>query len=153
MNNFSGIGRIATDLVLKKSSAGMAFLSFNMAIKTPKKNKNGEALSIFINCLAFDVRAENIYKFCSKGDLLGITAYLQDGSYESKDGYKVNKIEFIITGIDFISPKKEVQKQEKEKAVEARAGAAGGGSFRKPQYETTTNNGTAFDDDDEEIPF
>ena len=49
MNQFTGIGRLTSDLELKYTQAGMAYAKFTLAInRVPKKDETD-----FINCTAW----------------------------------------------------------------------------------------------------
>lgn len=56
MNNVTLIGRLARDPELKYSQSGKAFTKFSMAVQREFKKDEVD----FINCIAWDKRAETI---------------------------------------------------------------------------------------------
>lgn len=98
MNNINLIGRLTADPVLKYSKTGTTFCNFSLAV-----SHNAEETD-FINCTAFNIIAENICKYISKGQLLAVSGELRQGSYE-KDSKKVTYYYVMCGKITFIEKK------------------------------------------------
>ena len=62
----------------------------------------------FINCIAWSKSAETIAKYVHKGDLFGVSGYIQTRSYE-KDGRMNYATEVVTTGFQFLERKREMQ--------------------------------------------
>lgn len=105
MNKICLIGRITKNIELRYTHSNMAIVSFSVAVQRNYKNANGEYDADFINCKAFDKRANIISEHFSKGSQIGIEGHLQTGSYEKEDGTKVYTTDVIVDGIDFIGSK------------------------------------------------
>ena len=103
MNSWNGIGRLTKDIELKFTpSNGKAIAKFTVAVNRDYKNANGEYEADFINCLAFDKRAEVLSQYVKKGQLIGIRGRIQTGSYDTQDGTKRYTTEILVEGFDFL---------------------------------------------------
>ena len=103
MNSWNGIGRLTKDIELKFApSNGKAIAKFTVAVNRDYKNANGEYEADFINCLAFDKRAEVLSQYVKKGQLIGIRGRIQTGSYDTQDGTKRYTTEILVEGFDFL---------------------------------------------------
>lgn len=90
------IGRTVKDIEVNNNVA-----RFSLAVKRDFKNKEGKYESDFINCVAFDKRAETLSKFVKKGQEVALEGNWRTGSYE-KDGVKVYTNEMFISNFSFI---------------------------------------------------
>lgn len=61
----------------------------------------------FINCVAFGKTSESIMKWVQKGTKILIDGRIQTGSYENRDGKKVNTFDVIINNWEFAQSKGE----------------------------------------------
>ena len=107
MNNCVISGRLTKDVDLKYASGtGLAIARCTVAVQRKYKDKKtGKYESDFINCLAFDKRAETIAQHFFKGDQVLFSGSWQTGSYSKDDGTKVYTNELLIEGFDFIGSK------------------------------------------------
>ena len=104
MNNVSLIGRVTKDVQERRTQNGTAVVSFTLAVDRRKREDGAD----FINCIAWDKAAETIARYVHKGDLFGVTGYIQTRSYE-KDGRKNYATEVVTTGFQFLERKREMQ--------------------------------------------
>ena len=102
MNKSLIMGRICKDLEIRKSQSDMSILKFTVAVNRMKK---GEA--DFINCLAFDKTADNIFNFFGKGKMICIEGHIQTGSYDNDKGQKVYTTEVVVDKFHFTGEKKD----------------------------------------------
>lgn len=100
MNYVSLSGRITKDLTLSYSTTGKAYLKFSIAV--PKDNNRDEV--DFINCTAWEKRAETIAQYFKKGSRILIQGKLTTSTYE-KNGEKRNSVEVNINSFEFIDAK------------------------------------------------
>lgn len=77
INSVVLVGRLARDVEIKQTAGGGAMATFTIAINRNYKNNNNEYDTDFINCVAFNHSANYLNKYCSKGQLIGITGQLQ----------------------------------------------------------------------------
>lgn len=99
-------GHLTADPVLKNGGTDKAYCYFTTAVNMDfGDNKHTD----FYNCTAFKKDAENLYKYQKKGDLIGITGYMESYSKEGEEinGYPVIRWRLIAREIYFLSPKKD----------------------------------------------
>lgn len=104
MNNVSLIGRLTKDVQERRTQSGTPVVSFTLAVDRRKKEDGAD----FISCIAWDKAAETIAKYVHKGDLFGLTGYIQTRSYE-KDGRRNYTTEVVTTSFQFLERKREMQ--------------------------------------------
>lgn len=102
MNQVCLIGRITKDVQERRTQNGTPVVSFTLAVDRRKKEDGAD----FINCIAWNKSAETIAKYVYKGDLFGVTGYIQTRSYE-KDGRMNYATEVVTTGFQFLEHKRE----------------------------------------------
>ena len=101
MNKVIMIGRLTKDVVLNTTGTKPVG-KFTIAINREFKNKDGKYDAYFINCVAFDKRAEVISKHFTKGSQIALTGSWRTGSYDGKDGNKVYTNELFIDSFEFV---------------------------------------------------
>ena len=104
MNSVCLIGRLTKDVQERRTQNGTPVVSFTLAVDRRKKEDGAD----FINCIAWNKSAETIAKYVHKGDLFGVTGYIQTRSYE-KDGRRNYATEVVTTGFQFLERKREMQ--------------------------------------------
>lgn len=102
MNNWTGVGNISKDPVIKYTQAGMCYSSMSVAIQRPGKDKFAD----FVPVKAFDKVAESVEKFGAKGRLVAVEGRIQTGSYTNKEGRKVYTVEVVAHSIRFLDRNK-----------------------------------------------
>lgn len=80
MNNFSGIGRIATD-----AKIGNGVLTSLLAVRRIYKSSDGVEADL-IPLTLFGKQAENFNRLTSKGDKIGIDGSVKTGKYADENG-------------------------------------------------------------------
>lgn len=137
MNKIILVGRLTRDPELKYSQNGKAVTKFTLAIDRQFKNQNGQKEADFINCVAFEKRAEVIANYVQKGHKLGVIGRIQTGSYTNQDGQKVYTTDVMVDEIEFLESK-----------------SAGGGNTQQDNHQDDNNDdGFVPVDDDDDIPF
>ena len=104
MNNVSLIGRLTKDVEERRTQNGTHVVSFTLAVDRRKKEDGAD----FIPCIAWDKAADTIAKYVHKGDLFGVTGYIQTRNYE-KDGRMNYFTEVVTTSFQFLERKREMQ--------------------------------------------
>lgn len=100
MNNVSLIGRITSDLELKRTTTGKSVVNFCIAV-----NKDRET-TYFIDVVAWGGTSENICKFFKKGSQIGVSGMLTTRTSEY-NGQKRKYTEVFVNAFDFIGSKAE----------------------------------------------
>lgn len=103
MNNVSLIGRLTKDVQERRTQSGTPVVFFTLAVDRRKKEDGAD----FINCIAWDKAAETIARYVHKGDLFGVTGYIQTRNYE-KDGRMNYVTEVVTTSFQFLERKREM---------------------------------------------
>ena len=103
MNQVCLIGRLTKDVQERRTQNGTPVVSFTLAVDRRKKEDGAD----FIPCIAWDKAAETIARYVHKGDLFGVTGYIQTRSYE-KDGRRNYATEVVTTGFKFLERKREI---------------------------------------------
>ena len=107
MNCVVIIGHMTKDVELRRTNSGKAVASFTLAVNKDYRNEQGGYDADFIDCVAFEQKAETISKYVHKGDRFAVLGQLATRSYETKDGKKVKVTEVKVTGFDFLESKKQ----------------------------------------------
>ena len=108
MNNVSLVGRLTADPEVKHTQSGTAYTRFSVAVDRQVK-QGEEKQADFINCVAWDKKAEFICKYFSKGHRIALTGSIRTGSYTDKDGNKRSTFEVWANNVEFVEKKTSVQ--------------------------------------------
>ena len=102
MNNiFCGIGRITKNLEIRYGKDGKPILKFSIAIN------NGKDDTTFLEVTSFNGIAENVSKYCKKGDLIAVTGYIKNNNWEDDKGNKHYDYSFVASKVTFLATKGE----------------------------------------------
>ncbi len=137
MNQVTLLGRLTRDPELKYTPSGKAFCRFSIAINREFNREETD----FINCVAWDKRAETIAEYLRKGRRILVQGRIQTGSYD-KDGQKVYTTDIIVDKFEFID------------SANGNNGQSNSSNFGAPAQ--TANNSYVNDDndmEDEDFPF
>ena len=134
MNQVCLIGRLTKDVQERRTQNGTPVVSFTLAVDRRKKEDGAD----FIPCIAWDKSAETIARYVHKGDLFGVTGYIQTRSYE-KDGRRNYATEVVTTGFQFLERKREMSSD------------APSVQNKSDSYNSWGNTG--FDIDNSDLPF
>lgn len=111
-NQFTLIGRLTKEPILKSTSTGKSVCEITLAVQ------NGKDDTSFIQVSYWNKVADTISKYCKKGDLLGVNGIIKNHNWEDKNGNKRYDYVFIGNKISFLATvqKKEVVSPKNEKA-------------------------------------
>ena len=110
MNNVQLIGRVTRDIELKQTQGGKSYCNFSLAVAREFNKEETD----FINCVAWEKKAETIEKYIKKGHRLGIIGRIQ---IDKKDDTYYTKV--IVENIYFLeSNKNEASTTQKQKQTE-----------------------------------
>ncbi len=105
LNQIVLVGRLTRDITVNKSDKGKV-ATLSLAIPRSFKNSEGDYDTDFIDCVLFDVIAENTSEYCKKGDIVGVKGRVQSRVVE-KDDKKEYYTDIIAEKVTFLSSKKE----------------------------------------------
>ena len=111
MNSVQLIGRVTKDIELKKVN-DQSIVNFTLAVTRDYKNASGEYDSDFINCYAYQFRADFMNQYVRKGDRIAIEGAIRTGSYTNQKQEKVYTTGVSVDKVQLLESKKE-SKQEK----------------------------------------
>ena len=134
MNSVCIVGRVTKDVQERRTQNGTPVVSFTLAVDRRKKEDGAD----FIPCIAWDKAAETIARYVHKGDLFGVTGYIQTRSYE-KDGRKNYATEVVTTSFQFLERKREMSSDSPS------------GQYKSDSYNGWGN--TSNDIDESLLPF
>lgn len=107
MNLFIGIGRLVRDPECRYTeSTGKAVTKFAIAIDR-KAQQGAEKQADFINCVAFDKRAETVANYFRKGQRIGVEGSLRVSNYTDKQGNKRTAVDVWVNNFEFIEKKEQ----------------------------------------------
>lgn len=107
MNKWNGIGNLTKDVALTTTPNGVSVAKFTIAVTRRFTNTDGERECDFINCVAWRSTAENLAKYCHKGDKIAVVGALQTRTYEAQDGSMRNVAEIVADEVEFLKTKKD----------------------------------------------
>jgi len=101
------IGNLTRDPQLSYTPNQTAVVDFGMAINRKWRGQGGEERQevCFVDCRAFGKTAENIEKWCDKGNPLFISGRLTFDSWTAQDGTKHSKHRVTVENFQFIGGK------------------------------------------------
>ena len=114
LNQVVLVGRLTRDITINKGDKGRKVATIPLAIPRSFKNVEGTYDTDFINCVAFDLIAENTCEYCKKGDIVGVKGRLQSRVVEKDENEKEYLMEVIAEKVTFLSSKSNDDKEEAE---------------------------------------
>lgn len=106
MNKVELIGNLTRDVDLTTTPSGEAVARFTIAVQRRYTNQDGVREADFVNCVVWRNQAENLAKYCHKGDKIAVVGEVRTRTYEV-DGEKRFTTEILANEIEFINTKKQ----------------------------------------------
>lgn len=107
-------GRLCADPELKQTNNGVPVATFSIAVERAQKDKDGNRMTDFFQCVAWRNTAEFICKWFKKGSLVGISGELQTRKYTDKEGKARTAFEIIVNQTSFCGGKAEDEQPKVE---------------------------------------
>lgn len=101
MNVACIVGRLTADPELKVTQNGKNVTSFCVAV-----NRRGDGAD-FIDCVAWEKRAEHICKYFSKGKEIAVSGEIQTRTYDDSSGKTRKVTEINVKDVSFVGKKEE----------------------------------------------
>ena len=101
MNYVSLLGRLTRDVEVTYTQSGKAYARFSIAVSRGTSNRDEVD---FINCIAWEKRAETISQYFKKGSRILVHGRITTGSYE-KNGETRYTTDVVVNNFDFIETK------------------------------------------------
>jgi single-strand DNA-binding protein len=106
MNKVILIGNLSKEPELTTTPNGVSVARFSVAVQRKYSNEQGQKEADFINCVAWRTTAENLQKYCKKGDKIAVVGRIETRSYDAQDGTKRYLTEVIADEVEFVNTKK-----------------------------------------------
>ena len=113
MNKVELIGNLTRDVDLTTTPSGEAVARFTIAVQRRYTNQDGVREADFVNCVVWRNQAENLAKYCHKGDKIAVVGEVRTRTYEV-DGEKRFTTEILANEIEFINTKKQEEQPTEE---------------------------------------
>ena len=143
MNNVSLTGRITKDPEIRYTQNQNACVMFTIAVDRGYNDAQGNKLSDFIPCVAWNSQAEFISKYVKKGNMLEVTGTIQSRMYQNQQGENRVVIEVILDSVSNLTPK------PKEEVPAPQEPSRFNPTYHKPEQKKTQE----FIITDEDLPF
>lgn len=134
MNKVFLIGNLTHDPELSETNSGISVCRFSVAVNR-RRTGDGEQQTDFFNVTAWRGLAENVARFCKKGNKVAVSGSIQIRQYEDRDGQKRTSVDVTADEVEFLTPKN-AERDESEYVSAAK---------KKPALEEF--------EDDSDIPF
>lgn len=136
MNKIFLIGNLTKDPELSETSSGISVCKFSIAVNRRFSSQNGEQQTDFFNVTAWRGLAENVAKYCRKGNKVAIVGSVQIRNVEDNSGQRRTYVDIVADDVEFLTPK----------------GSSNGGDDFAPAAPKKKPALEAFEDDSD-IPF
>ena len=107
-NNFFFIGRLTKNPELRYTSSNKAVAQVDLAIANTKDD------TTFVSITLFEKMAENVHKYCEKGDLIGFQGSVKNHNWEDSKGVKHYDYTFMANRMSFLQTKPNNQQEPKQ---------------------------------------
>lgn len=132
LNKVLLIGNLTRDVELKSTPSGMQVAQFGLAMNRRWNTPSGERKeeTTFVDCEAWEKKAENIAKFFSKGKPIFVEGRLKLDTWQDKEsGQNRSKLKVVVDNFEFVE----------SKGGGGGGGDEGGGGYSKPQVVTRSS--------------
>ena len=136
MNKIFLIGNLTRDPELSETNSGVPVCRFSIAVNRRFSAQDAERQTDFFNVTAWRGLAENVAKFCKKGNKVAVVGSVQIRNVEDNSGQRRTYVDVVADDVEFLTPKGSAASSDDDYAPARR---------KKPALE-------AFDDDSD-IPF
>lgn len=107
-NNFIFIGRLTKNPELRYTSSNKAVTQIDLAIANTKDDTTFVPITLFGNI------AENVHKYCEKGDQVGFQGIVKNHNWEDNKGNKHYDYTFMANKMSFLQTKTNNQQEPKQ---------------------------------------
>ena len=111
MNKITLIGNLTANPETHTTQTGKNVCSFNLAVN---RKKVSEPQTDFFRINAWNGLADTCARFLTKGKKIAVVGELQARTYEDKQGKTRLSLDVSADEVEFLSPKEEKTKKEKE---------------------------------------
>ena len=121
MNSINLTGRLTKDPELKTKASGDGSYTFFCLAVDDGKDKNGNKITNFIDCIAYNQQASFLSTYAKKGDMIELSGKLHVSNREDEQGNKTKRTTVIAFTVGIISSPKRDQAAKPETVAPAKA--------------------------------
>ena len=103
MNTSVLIGRLTKDVEIRKTTSGKSVTTFTLAV-----DRGRDAGTDYINCTAYETVADNLERFCAKGNLVAVKGRIRVETKETQQGRRIYT-DVVAEHIQYLEPKRKAQ--------------------------------------------
>ena len=107
-NKFFFIGRLTRNPELRYTSSNKAVTQIDLAVQNGKDDVTFVPITLFGNI------AENVHKYCEKGDQVGFQGIVKNHNWEDNKGNKHYDYTFMANRMSFLQTKTNNQQEPKQ---------------------------------------
>lgn len=111
MNRITLIGNLTNDPEIRSTQTGKSVCTFTIAVN---RKKVSEPQTDFFRINAWNGLSDTCARFLNKGKKVAVVGELQARTYEDKQGKTRLSLDVSADEVEFLSPKEEKPKKEKE---------------------------------------
>lgn len=114
MNKVFLIGNLTRDPELSETNSGISVCRISIAVNR-RRTGDGEPQTDFFNVTAWRGLADNVAKYCKKGNKIAVSGSIQIRQYEANDGTKRTAVDVVAEDVEFLTPKPQESEAPKKK--------------------------------------
>lgn len=99
------VGRLTKEMELKETQSGTNYVQFDLAVGNGKDKEGKERPTDFINCVAWEKKAENLSVYVHKGHRVAIEGRLKVDKYQNEKGENRYKTYVLVESYEFLESK------------------------------------------------
>ena len=101
MNNYTAVGRLGNDPVVKQLDSGKSVCNFSLAVTV------GKDKTLWLKCEAWDKTGETIGRFFAKGDMIAVNGGIKNSEawLSKEDGTAKSSVVINVYGFSFCGSK------------------------------------------------
>lgn len=118
MNQITILGRLSSDVELRRTQSGLAVVIFSVAVNNGKDKDGNERPADFIPCKAWKEKAEFISRYFSKGKMILLTGKFKTDKYTHKQYSDVTIYSsyILVDNVEFCGDKATEQQAKPQQA-------------------------------------
>lgn len=105
MNKVFLIGNLTRDPELSETNSGVSLCRFAIAVNRRFSGGDAERQTDFFNVTAFRGLADNVARFCKKGNKVAVVGSIQIRNYEDNNGQRRTFVDVVADDVEFLTPK------------------------------------------------
>lgn len=140
MNAIQLVGRLTSDIELRRTNNGTAVVSYTLAVKRPMVKD----VTDFLDVVSWNQSAEYLAQYGHKGDVVAVTGTLQPRSWTDKEGNKRKTLEVVTTSVELLSSKR--NSEGNSNTTQRQNTYPGGNSYAQQNF-------APINDPDVQLPF